>query len=116
MGIEMNAQHTPGPWSSPPNRSQYSNTRDLHDASGKRFAHIQFGAPGREMSDDEIEANARLIAAAPELLEAAQEMADLLDNLLRIGAINPDLIIAESVRNVLPIHRAAIAKATGSAS
>lgn len=63
---------------------------------------------------DEAKANARLFAAAPELLEAAQEMADLLDNLLRIGAINPNLIVAESIRNVLPIHRAAIAKATQS--
>lgn len=61
----------------------------------------------------DVEANARLIAAAPELLEAAMEMAMLLENALRIGAIDKNLIIAESIRSVLPIHRAAIAKATG---
>lgn len=48
-----------------------------------------------------------------ELLEAAQEMAELLENILRIGAINQNLIVSESIRNVLPIHRAAIAKAEG---
>ncbi len=68
-----NAKHTEGPWSSPQNKSQYSNVRDLHDANGVRFAHIQFGAPGRELGDAEIEANARLIAAAPELLSALQQ-------------------------------------------
>ena len=55
-----------------------------------------------------------LKATNAELLDAAQEMAYLLENILRVGALKSnDLIIAESIRNVLPIHRAAIAKAKG---
>jgi len=98
------SKHTPGPW-------VIGNPAEIHAPDGTRIvACCQTHDDARE---DQSETNARLISAAPELLESAQEMADLLDNLLRIGAINPDLIIAESIRNVLPIHRAAIAKATG---
>lgn len=57
-------------------------------------------------------ANARLIAAAPELLEAAQDLLTDIDNvdatvLLKGGPVSPSLVV-----NL----RAAIAKATGEAS
>lgn len=42
----------------------------------------------------------------------AQEVADLLDSLLRIGALNPNLIVAESICNVPPVQRGTITKAT----
>lgn len=104
----MTTKHTPGPW--------HVDTED-QDAD----IHSGFGMVAKTMGhgnaqDGEGTANARLIAAAPELLEAAMEMAMLLENALRIGVINENLIIAESIRSVLPIHRAAIAKATGSAA
>jgi hypothetical protein len=104
----METNHTPGPWGA----EKYTCHAQTTVISADGIVIAETTGFGR-LADDCI-ANARLIAAAPELLEAAKEMADLLDNLLRIGAINPDLIIAESIRNVLPIHRAAIAKATGS--
>lgn len=42
----------------------------------------------------------------------AQEVADLLDSLLRIGALNPNLIVAESICNAPPAQRGTITKAT----
>ena len=94
----METKYTQGPWS----------VTDGNTICGKSGLELAFV---RTATIEPGEANARLIAAAPELLEAAQEMADLLENLLSIGAINPNLIISESISNVLPIHRAAIAKA-----
>lgn len=96
-------KHTPGPWHEGSHRSIESQSGTICEV----YSHMGIA---------EADANQKLIAAAPELLEAATEMADLLDNLLRIGAINPKLIVAESIRNVLPIHRATIAKATGGAA
>lgn len=68
----MSSTYPEGPWESPPNQSQYCNVRALHGADGKRFANIQFGGGEREMSEEEIEAAALKIAAAPELLELAK--------------------------------------------
>lgn len=96
-------KHTKGPWHEGSHRAIESQSGTICEV----YSH---------MGIEEADANQKLIAAAPELLEAAQEMADLLDNILRIGAINPNLIVAESIRNVLPIHRAAITKATGGAA
>lgn len=53
----MSAQHTPGPWT----RNRHD---DIHDANGD----LVCGACGPEAADQE--ANARLIAAAPDLLAA----------------------------------------------
>ena len=43
----------------------------------------------------------------------AQEVADLLDSLLRIGALNPNLIVAESICNVPRWTGGTITKAKG---
>jgi len=40
-------------------------------------------------------------------------VADLLDSLLRIGALNPNLVGAESICNVPPVHRGTITEAIG---
>lgn len=96
-------KHTQGPWHEGSHRSIESHGGTICEV----YSH---------MGIEEADANQKLIAAAPELLNDAQELASLLENALRIGAINGNLIIAESIRNVLPIHRAAIAKATGGAA
>ena len=63
----MSAQHTPGPWYI----DRYHNQVLIVDASGNQVANC---APARWTNRDEqvplAEANARLIAAAPDLLDA----------------------------------------------
>lgn len=98
----MEEKHTPGPWNANWTRisgqaigfhitdPKHGSLRPICEAYDKTGA----------MSSDEIEANARLIAAAPELLEVAQEV--LADDMLQY-------LPAEYVAKV----RAAIAKATG---
>ena len=95
MNTQDKAQHTPGPWRLRHNgihdgdRTVTSNTRDIADLDG--------GCN----DDTEIYANARLIAAAPELLAALTEL--LADRYLA------DPINADRMKNA----RAAVAKAKG---
>ena len=60
--------HTPGPWTS------YTGTHSIW-AEGKRAICIMTGT--RKTSDMERDANARLIAAAPDLLESLRELVEL---------------------------------------
>ena len=98
----MSAKHTPGPWA-------FSRSDNFGDA--RFYVAQQDGAPytpnysdvatliAETVSGERVsiqEANARLIAAAPELLEALQEMVE----------------IAESQGHIVKRARAAIAKAT----
>lgn len=97
----MKTQHTPGPW--------HVNTLEvvphtIHAARG----HVALVSVGtmREVPSDEIEANARLIAAAPDLLWALQSC-DSAMSAIAVGHAPP-----ASFQNVLADARAAIAKAT----
>ena len=95
----MNAQHTPGPWTVA--------TRIAHDDS-RLFAELNAARSDAsviiEAADpDEEQANARLIAAAPELLRALE-------------FAKSEMHFHPATRNseALEFVRAAIAKATGS--
>jgi hypothetical protein len=85
-------KHTPGPWTY--DRSGYS----LYVNSGRELV-TALSMDGKRMETSE--ANARLIAAAPELLEALKSVIAWLDA--------PD----ESAFSDSELARAAIAKATG---
>ena len=109
MTTETKATHTPGPW-----------TADVHIPRGSADGEWRIHA-GREwvalLNDandaDETEPNARLIAAAPELLEAARGVdvlyAELQAALPAIANTPAFDIVQEAVRRA----RAAIAKAEG---
>ena len=101
----MSAGHTPGPWF-------FHNLPDgwcISTAKTRRAAGSHNAICGAEADYDPLwneepnEANARLIAAAPELLEASQS---LLTNLLAGGL--------GSMKQIEALQ-AAIAKATGAA-
>ena len=105
----MSASHTPGPWSlsasfdSVERRVQHGDNPPLvwGIASGINSAHPDY------MPREEQIANARLIAAAPELLEALKGITMRFDIILDLG--KGDLL-------ALSKARAAIAKATGGAA
>ena len=97
------SKHTPGPWT--PEFGEAYRVRSQQD--GGQIAIMmnlkgQFGLAGRR-SGDEVAANARLIAAAPDLLEALE----------KIAQINP--YDTSSMGYVVSLARAAIVKATGEA-
>ncbi|MDP2322533.1 MAG: hypothetical protein Q8N51_00695 [Gammaproteobacteria bacterium] len=111
--------HTPGPWALRQNTGPAQPAIEAYaegpDGSRKLST---FVVAGREPVADCFgegasgyslvmrHANARLIAAAPDLLEALRKLAPILDN---------DGPLVDAYRGVEPIVRAAIAKAEGAA-
>ena len=103
------SKHTPGPWIGagpsfgdplPRYTTEIVTEREDEDGAATSICELPF-----HHHDDENEANARLIAAAPELLEALQDAVAALDLYKAYGW--PDRF------NVIGRSRAAIAKATG---
>jgi hypothetical protein len=94
----LQPKHTPGPWTIQA-ADDITTTVDIRGARGLLVA---------EVSDSSTEdvANARLIAAAPELLWELQRAVDMIEEMNRRGASQ---IVPSTMR-------AAIAKATGGAS
>ena len=92
--------HTPGPWRVHCDPCHYDTASDVSSDCGQLFASV-----GGKAGWQEQEANARLIAAAPDLLEALFEADRFLSH-----PLDPDDI--QMARDVI---RAAIAKAKGGA-
>lgn len=113
---EKPAAHTPGPWT----HHDYSTTGAVW--AGNEFIASVYPSPDSETWDGvsdwpraaECKANARLIAAAPELLDVADH--PLLREVLGyVEDCAPDEIMGK-LRHWQDEQRAAIAKATGEAS
>lgn len=68
----MNTKHTPGPW------NYAHGSTDLLTHDGDDVAYVDTAIP--ERSKAEQQANARLISAAPDLLEALKEALDQLES------------------------------------
>lgn len=94
-----NAKHTPGPWNLEAGRSIVTSSGAFYLSYGKDKAS---GAP-HFSNFCELDANARLIAAAPDLLAA-------LEYLLPIAEKNVETSFG---KDAVRIARAAIAKAKG---
>lgn len=104
----MNAQHTPGPW-------KVGEDRDVYTANEDCIAMIVGAADQYPIKPKSI-ANARLIAAAPELLNALEQLVKWMDdsNLSYTKAISHGPFNVEPVEySVVTEACAAIAKATG---
>ena len=91
-------EHTPGPWMVTPDHDEGIGWRHV-SSFPEGFGDIATTWSGKH--GDASEANARLIAAAPDMLDALEELVDTLDSR---GVI--DSFTTQSAR-------AAIAKATG---
>lgn len=96
----MSAQHTPGPWFYRKGDEWSHSVVTHHGLLPDGSMNCWSIACINKRREPEHEANARLIAAAPELLVALRDVA--------AGYNDPELF--------LPQVRAAIAKATGSAA
>lgn len=108
-------QHTPGPWAI--NESAFSSSlvKELHIGTPTRTAACVYDdCAAGILVRSEVEANARLIAAAPELLEALAGCADALREAGKDFAQANKLAVRP---NLYELHercaRAAIAKARG---
>ncbi len=97
-------KHTPGPWKA---RDCFTNGQPVEYAIETRdawLASVHITGPKNGFDCEEAEANARLIAAAPELLEALKKVLPLVESLVLDG---------EPYMNEQEEARDAIAKATG---
>jgi hypothetical protein len=106
-----NTKHTPGPWTM--RKSQHDERHyAVHAASAMRFvAHVAtHPSVGQAMENNE--ANARLIAAAPDGLAANIKARDAILDVLGTGMIGSDGLIAATLRDAMQACNAAIAKAT----
>ena len=120
------SKHTPGPWivQGPNIATAGTDTQPL----GYVIAHCLNPYAGATGAADRVEANARLIAAAPDLLtelrKARAALKERLDELIEshtnpeTGLItdNADLLFIESEQDLINSIEAAIAKTTGSAA
>ncbi len=88
------SNHTPGPWSL---------HETISDTARYLYVRSESGIVAEVTPLDEVDANARLIAAAPELLGALKEVLPLL----------AEFTWANSWHNLYAIALAAIAKAEG---
>jgi hypothetical protein len=95
----MNTKHTPGPWMAVNRFIGYI------DGPTQQFCTIAETPKWDGESYAEADANARLIAAAPELLSVAKTL------LLYVETYGGE--VTKNIAAALPLYRAAIAKATG---
>ena len=105
MTTETRTEHTPGPWeASPARRSIIIQTDDLLIAE-------TLNRVGYDQTNEEAEANARLIAAAPELLARLRvAVATIEDLATRYKFSDADI---EELQTVVGDWQSAIAKARG---
>ena len=99
----MSNKHTPGPWTVTADGAGWYIECSPERGHSVAYIRAEIGEEDPDTSDDEKEANSRLIASAPELLEALKLIASAENSAL-------DLAYCKG------IARAAITKATGGAT
>ena len=107
--MTQEAEYTPGPWVHYDDSADGKTNRHEIAAFGKTICHIYHSVPEQD------KANARLIAAAPELLEALELMLKPAIKCLEANGAtkaNNGVTLTYSVRQI-ENYRAAIAKARG---
>jgi hypothetical protein len=86
----MSTQHTPGPWVFNPFDAQID--APVASKLGVLLPIAQMLWPADEYSEDEMEANGRVMRSAPELLEALEAFTNLRDQFPQsVKLINPKL-------------------------
>lgn len=111
----MKTPHTPGPWNAHQPGFKGLVSGIVRDKQNRFVATAASPATGEYNRDEnEIDANARLIAAAPELLEQLQNFVDAIDIIAEGAESEPRKSIYKSIQTSLTYQRAkeAIQKAT----
>lgn len=108
----MSTKHTPGPWRATKCFLNQVNPATIVSESGVAVASVEYGIKATgdafEGREGEFDANARLMAAAPDLLESLQQTVASLEHwFVRHG--DPEGVNSLMMKKA----RAAIAKATG---
>lgn len=110
----MTSKHTPGPWTAEKNTDQSQHIKVIHHSNKPGAATRTIAKVTCRMSwSAEQKANARLIAAAPDLLEELRQaiiQMDLASECIENKRYDEALI---HVSSLMRYKRAAIAKATG---
>jgi hypothetical protein len=108
------AQHTPGPWNVAPafpgEKNRWRITAQSPHVEGKMQTVCELNGPWDEKN---YQANARLIASAPALLEACKAMVALLDQPVFAGLQSSNAIAAGDLAQGRKWLGSAIAQATG---
>jgi len=94
-------KHTLGPW-------VIGNPTEIHAPDGTRI--VACCQTHDDAADDQSEANALLIAAAPDLLAALESLHDAT---IELDVSNSDNALVSAVEAAIAQARAAISKATG---
>lgn len=102
------SKHTPGPWFIEQTTVYALNKERIQVNRFTASIDRGWGDDGKRIEQQEVEANAKLIAAAPELLEALQDLAD--DIAERFDMDSPST--NPGIKHCIDAARAAIAKAT----
>lgn len=93
--MSTNSRHTPGPWT-------VDEPHQIWSEKAREYVAITQVEDFETLPRDQVEANARLIAAAPELLDALEE------------CLSCEFAVTD--KQAIAKARVAIAKATGSAT
>ncbi len=110
VGVQLmktTTSHTPGPWLEVTQHHDKDRT-EVRNSTGKMTVATCRCPAGVTL--EETEANARLIAAAPDLLAALEQAAAQFDYTVRAMALGQTVSIS-SLQNCAAAARAAIAKA-----
>ena len=110
----MTTKHTPGPWTIL--SGTYENGKQFKVVGDESF-YAMVGGDKQSMTSGETLANARLVAAAPDLLAALEKahglLSDLESDIHEAGKDCPNLYNADFIPGVRNTLLAALAKAKG---
>ena len=104
------SKHTPGPWKF---EIAWAGFSAIRGRDGQLIFGVAAGSDDERRLEPEIEANAHLIAAAPDLLEALEDLRPILDAFERGQTRYADLMGEADLVPEITKARAAIAKAKG---
>lgn len=109
-----NPKHTPGPWSVLYSSNKYPSIHAGETKTPIAVLYEYVSETDRDLLDN-AEANARLIAAAPELLEALENIAASLRTLKKAVGLESHVAEMLGMDDHLTVINHVIAKATGGA-